>query len=151
MTSSLPSLFRDWRAAVLLLATACASPDRAAGECGDHVTILTTNNPTSAPDRTAGRAAPTAPAHATPTATTSATEPPVRSKRPCSGPNCSRGSDRFPTPPAPVPTSGPHVKEVAQLLDPVEQPDHESARAGDFTSPVPIRRASSIFHPPRVG
>jgi hypothetical protein len=50
-------------------------------------------------------------------------------------------------PSAPLPTSGPHGKEAAQALGAVEPPDRLSARLGDFISPRPIRRATTVFHP----
>lgn len=132
LISSLTALFRGWQAALLLVAVACASPGRAAAECGDHVVILT--NPTNQDG------------HATPA---TADVPP---KAPCSGPNCSRPPERPAPPLAPVSVSGPHGKEAAPLLGAVEPPDlAPSSRAADLTSPRPIRRATSVFHPPRAG
>ena len=144
MSSSLPSPFRGWRAAVLLVAVACASPNRVRAECGEYVTVLSANTKTCAADRIEGRATPFA------IPTTDTAESPARPKGPCSGPNCSGRPDHHPTPFAPVPPSGPHAKEVAQLLGAVAPSQGASSRLGDFISPRPIRRASSVFHPPRL-
>jgi hypothetical protein len=127
--------FRGWRAALLLVAAACATPGRAAAECGDHVVIL--NGPHARAN----------PGHAAPPAADESPAP----ARPCSGPNCSRRSGHHPAPPAPVPNTGPGGKEVAPILGAVEPPDGASARFDDCTSPRPIRRASTVFHPPRFG
>jgi hypothetical protein len=139
MASSLRSLFRGWWAALLLVVVACASPGRATAECGDYVVILNTNDPAS-PD---GRATP----FSTPTGSV---EHPASPKVPCSGPNCSRSPERHPAPFAPVSPPGPHGKEVVQTLGSVEPTDSASSRICDFISPRPIRRASSVFHPPRA-
>jgi hypothetical protein len=127
---------RGWRAALLLVVLACATPGRASAECGDHVLIL--NQPTARADQ-GGHAAPASDAPAAPP------------RAPCSGPNCSQGSDRHPAPFTPASPPGPHGKEVAQLLESVEQPDGLSVRACDFLSSRPIRRVSAVFHPPPLG
>jgi hypothetical protein len=139
MFAPLTSLCRGWRAALLLVAVACATPGRAAAECGDHVIILNAKASASRDGR------------ATPSSTEGAAESPVAPRPPCSGPNCSSAPERHPPPSAPVPSSGPTGKEAAQALVQIEQPDRASARVGDLMSPRPIRRASSVFHPPRVG
>jgi hypothetical protein len=135
MPFSLPSPFRGWRAALLLVVIACASPNRATAECGDYVVVLNANDPAS-PD---GRATPTG-----------MLDHPASPEVPCSGPNCSRAPDRHPAPLAPVSTAGPHGKEVVQTLGSVEPSDRASSRLCDSISPRPIRRASSVFHPPRA-
>ena len=122
-------------------------PNRAsAAECGEYVHHPEPQHlrPCAA-DRIEGRAT-------TPFAipTTDTAESPARPKGPCSGPNCSGRPDHHPAPLAPVPTSGPHAKEVAQLHGAVAPSDGASSRLGDFISPRPIRRASSVFHPPRL-
>jgi hypothetical protein len=139
MTCSPFSLLPGWRAALLLVAVVCAacgSPGRAAAECGDHVTIL--NRPTvqPTPEGTAS------PAAGVPLA------PPMA---PCSGPNCSGGSERHPAPLAPVSTAEPPGKAVAAIGGTVEPPGDASSRVGDLTTSRPIRRATSVFHPPRAG
>jgi hypothetical protein len=134
MTFSLSPVFRGWRAALLLVAVACASPDRASAECGDHVVILNAA-PQVNPD---GRAA------------TGVAERPASPKAPCSGPNCSRAPERHAPPFAPVSTSAPQGKEVVQVLDSVEPADGATTRVRDFISPRPVRRAASVFHPPRA-
>jgi len=135
MASPFLSPVRGWRAALLLVAVACASPNRASAECGEHVTVLT---PTASASLDA-RATP-APGAAV---------LPASPKVPCSGPNCSRAPERPAPPFAPAPTAEPQAKEVLQVPGAAEQPDGAASRLNDFTPPFPIRRSSSIFHPPR--
>jgi hypothetical protein len=132
MATSLPPLIRGWRAALLLVAVACATPGRARAECGDHVTIL--NGPVAKFD-----------------GASAAGHTPGPQKAPCSGPNCSRSPQRQAPDPAPAPTSGPQGKEAAVAAGSADERDGASARAPD---PVPgslVRRTTSIFHPPRLG
>jgi hypothetical protein len=134
MTSLFPSLVRGWRAALVLAVVACASPARATAGCGDHVVVLNQN-------------APSAGAHES--LAPGGTDHPLPQK-PCSGPNCSRAPERQ-APAAPAPDSGPDGKDSLQAPATFEPPDGAPSRQRDFTSPVPLRRAASIFHPPRVG
>jgi hypothetical protein len=136
MAFSFPPPWRDWRAAVLLVAVACASPDRASAACGDHVTVLAPAAAASPDSRE--------------TTPPGAAELPPAPKLPCSGPNCTRAPERNAPPFAPAPTAEPPVKEVLQTLDAVEQSDGSSSRLSEFTPPFPVGRASSIFHPPRA-
>lgn len=135
MPSTLPWPFRRWRVALLLVVIACATPGRASAECGDHVRIL---NGATADSSDNG----------TPAATD--TPSPAPGKAPCSGPNCSQAPERHSPPFAPAPPDSPQGKDVARLLGSVAMPDRGSAPVGDFASPLPVRRPSSIFHPPRV-
>ena len=96
MTVRFPSPFRGWRAALLLVSAACASPGRASAECGDHVIIL--NGPAAANSK-----APSAP---TPDALPAAPRPP------CHGPNCS-GSPAPKAPVAPLTAPTTQFKEQA--------------------------------------
>lgn len=132
MYLSLTPTFRGWRAALLLVAVACLSPGRAEAGCGDHVTILN---------------APANPDHVRPgTPETPAPAPP------CEGPNCSGNPSRDLPPLAPVTVAGPQVKEVVHNLALVGAPDGLRPPFNrDLTSPRPISRASSVFHPPRRG
>jgi hypothetical protein len=135
MTSLLPSLCRGWRAGLVLAAVACAAPARATAGCGDHVVILTQG----APGADARESfAPAGTDHALP-------------QKPCSGPNCSRAPERQAPPSAPAPNSGPDGKESLQVQGAVESPDGASSPRCDSRSAVPVRRATSIFHPPRAG
>jgi hypothetical protein len=134
MLSPLTSLFRGWRAALLLVVIACATPGRAAAECGDYVTVLNDQ-------ATNVRHAMPAPVGA-----------PASPKAPCSGPNCSRLPDRHAPLPAPAPVSVPHGKELAHVLGLLDPPDlAASSRTSAYISSRPISRATSIFHPPRAG
>jgi hypothetical protein len=136
MLAPLRSLFRAWRAALLLVAAACASPGRASAECGDYVVVLNGQTLTHSAER--------------PPSTSLTREAPADPKGPCSGPNCSRSPDH-PVPPfAPAPAPGPHGKEAAQTLGSDEPAECRSSRLDDFISPRPVRRAVSIFHPPRI-
>jgi hypothetical protein len=133
MRPPLPSPLRGWRAALLLVAAVCLSPERAAAGCGDHVTILT--------------GAANADRHAVP----GTPEAPI-SPVPCDGPNCSGAPTRHAPPLAPVSSFSPQAKEVVHSLGAVSDSDGPRASFDhDYTSPRPIRRSPSIFHPPRVG
>jgi len=138
MTTRLYSLFHGWRVALLLVVVACASPGRVSAECGDHVVILNANA-TSQPDRASSPPA------------AEKTDLPALPKAPCTGPNCSRVPERHSLPFAPVSTSGPQAKEVAQLSALVTSTDCAATSFDDFISARPVRRATSIFHPPRIG
>ena len=130
----LSSLIRSWRAALLLVVAACATPDRASAECGDHVIILN------------------APASSNHDAMPGAAEMPKPIKLPCHGPNCS-GSPTHDFPPlAPVAPVSSQLKELAQCL--ISVGDVDAPRPSfdrDMSSLRPTHRASSVFHPPRVG
>jgi hypothetical protein len=137
LTSPLRSLVHAGRVALLLVVVACSTPERAAAECGDYVTIL--NGSQSA-------------THAAPVSNLNPEQSPA--KPPCHGPNCSSSPAREfpPVPPAPT-TSTSTVKESARNSSAA---DTAAAALGspfdrDLTSPLPIHRASSIFHPPRLG
>ena len=154
MRSHLPSLLRGWRAALLLVAVACAPPQRAA-ECGDVVTIL------YAPGGSTSHAMPS-PAGAgdllVPT-------------RPCQVPNCQAATARHFPPLALVVPTEPQGKFPAQCLeqlDDANEPgesfdgDTSSPRRirantppasfdGEASSTRPVHRATSVFHPPRLG
>jgi hypothetical protein len=134
MRSRLCILVRDWRAALLLVAVACATPQRASAECGGYVTI---HNAPSAATR-----------HAMPPI---GKEPdvPAPARTPCQGPNCSDAPSRN-LPPVPVLPVSQHVKEHAtcQVLLGAAEPPHRSLDC-DTSFSRPVRRASIIFHPPR--
>jgi hypothetical protein len=130
--------FRGWRVALLLVATACATPGRAKADCGDHVLIL--NGPTV----NTGDPTPTTPG-------TAQSAAPHKKKAPCSGPNCSRSPQRQTPPPAPAPTPGPQGKEAAHTGAAEAPTAGPPGRVYDSTSPPPVRRADPIFHPPRIG
>jgi hypothetical protein len=132
MRAILPSpLFRGWRAALLLVAAVCLSPDRAAAACGDHVIIL------NAPGNSDRHAAP------------DASELPAP---PCHGPNCSGTPERDVPPLAPVTSINLQVKEMVQSLGLTGGGDTPRCSfERDCTSTRPIQRPNSIFHPPRVG
>src|SRR5262245_34061869 len=140
MVRSIPTLLRGWRVA-LLLAVACLTPGRASAECGDYVTIL------NGPGASAHQPMPGANDGATPNHEN--TPSPV--KPPCHGPNCSSTPD-LPFPPlAPIAPVGTQVKELTGHLHPATEADAGPGRAfdRDTTSARPIRRASSVFHPPQ--
>ena len=117
---------------MLLVAAACLTPDRAAAGCGDHVTIL---NGTSASDHQASRADTSEPA-----------------RLPCQGPNCSGEPFQHQAPLAPATTVAPQGKEIVQsTLEPSGDEGLPSLLGRDFSTAHPILRASSVFHPPRIG
>ena len=121
--------FRGLRVALLLVAGALLSPQRASAECGSHVTVL---NPAA---EARHDAMPPTDGHGQPLP-------------PCQGPNCSGAPERqFPTPAPPAPTGG-QVKELVSggLLDRTDPPHFSFARA--HTTARPIHRPFSIFHPP---
>ena len=129
MRETLPSLIRGWLAAMLLVAAACLTPDRASAGCGDHVTIL---NSSSQSDHQAGQS--------------------DQSKLPCQGANCSGEPLQHQAPLAPATTVAPQGKEIVQsLLGPSDDEGLRSLLDRDFSRTHPIRRASSVFHPPRFG
>lgn len=133
--SSLSLLLRVWRAACVVAIVACSTSQRASAGCGDYVTILNASaasphDAMSAMDDRGG------------------TETPVRP--PCQGPNCSSSPTRQVPPPAPPVPTGQQVKDRVQRLELIGDADtpRESINT-DNTSLRPIRRGSSIFHPPR--
>jgi hypothetical protein len=135
MLRSLLTLVRGWRAALLLVVVACASPSRASAECGSHVIIL---NSSAVGEQQ----------HAMPTPD----EMPAAPQLPCSGPNCSRTPDHpTPSPFAPVVTPDSGGKEAAHTLGMVEPPAGSPSYPESSLSSRPISRASSVFHPPRIG
>ena len=129
MISPLPSLIRNGRAALLLVAVACATPDRAFADCGDHVTILP-----AAVSRGGQTVTPDTPAPAVPP--------------PCHGPNCSRLPDR-PLPPSAVAPPTPTATEAALPSASGQPPAARGAFARDPSSSEPICRPLPVFHPPR--
>jgi hypothetical protein len=136
MRSSLCSLVRRWPAALLLVALACAAPQRASAECGGYVTI---HNSTSAATQ-----------HAMPPIGKDGAVP-ARWPAPCQGPNCSSAPARNQplVPSAPVtqlvkePATCPVQLGMAAL----------SHRKLDHDTPFsrPVHNPSSVFHPPRLG
>jgi hypothetical protein len=142
MISSLSSLLRGWPVVLLLVAWFGFTPGLALAECGYYLTI---------------RNAPLGSTHHP--STTSADHPipddvgtPSPLKRPCNGPNCSSSPVREFPPLAPITPASASVKEVAQSFSTL---DVEVNSAGSFgcglICPRPIHRASSVFHPPRLG
>lgn len=121
---------------MLFVVVVCASPQRAQAGCGDYVTILS--------------ATAVAKTHAMPPVQV-ADGVPAPARMPCHGPNCSGAPTRdFPASPA-SPVSQP-VKEQAQgLAHAIEADPFRGSLDLDFTSLRPVRRATSIFHPPRIG
>jgi hypothetical protein len=122
--------FRGWRVALLLVAGALLSPQRASAECGSHVTVL---NPTA---ESRHDAMPPADGHGQPLTP------------PCQGPNCSGAPER-PVPPVPPASTDGQIKELASgagLLDRSDPPHFPFDRAA--ASARPIHRPFSIFHPP---
>jgi hypothetical protein len=106
-------------------------PGRAAASCGDHVLILK--------GQTVEQPAKLDTAHRSPTV-------------PCDGPHCSGSPARESPPLSPVTTTGSSGKETAGVAgahDTCADPAAPFER--DSTSPRPVRRASSVFHPPRLG
>ena len=127
-----PLLVRGWRAALLLVAVACSTPGRASAGCGDYITY-----PDSHQDR-----------HAAPTADQHGSTP---AKSPCDGRDCSGKTPRDSLPIPAAPSVSPQAKEAARQLDVAGDSDPSSGPALlDPTSSRPIRRAPSIFHPPRA-
>jgi hypothetical protein len=134
MAHSLTSLFRGWRAALLLVAAAFATPGRATAECGDHVVILT---------------APLG-EHRPATAGSHTDAPPRPVKVPCHGPDCS-------APPAPADTlwtvpsaKDPRESNAAALAAAV---GHAATHSVEWSIPgpdcTPTSRPFAPFHPPK--
>jgi hypothetical protein len=131
MCQRFDSTFRAWRVALLLVAGALLSPQRASADCGSHVTVL---NPTaeSRQDAMPHTGAPTQPA------------------KPCQGPNCSGAPERnFPQPAPPAPTSGP-IKELVSGGSLFDRDDLPFTFERASTSARPIHRPLSVFHPPQA-
>jgi len=117
---------------MLVVAAACATPDRASAGCGDYVTIL---NGTSAGSHHDGP-----------------TEPGGPMKAPCQGPNCSGEPVRPQAPLAPAAPVVPQGKELAETIEGLLPGGGlPSYLQMDSSSERPVRRTSSIFHPPRIG
>jgi hypothetical protein len=137
MISQFLSPLRILRVALPLVVVACLTPNRASAECGDYVTIL---------NGTAAR-------HAFPGDTPDAAADPGRApvRPPCEGPHCSGSPARQAPPLAPVVPIGSQAKELTQHLGTDgSEADRGAACDRDMSSSRPIRRASSIFHPPRA-
>ncbi|HEV3437972.1 MAG TPA: hypothetical protein VG122_11460 [Gemmata sp.] len=142
MTTPHSFLLRSWPAVLLFVVSLGFTPGRAAAECGDYIGI---------------RNAPPGSTHHSSTTNIDRPIPdglgtPNPLKQPCHGPNCSSSPVREFPPLAPITPVSTWVKEVAQPFSPL---DAEITTAGsldrDLTSPRPIHRASSVFHPPRLG
>ncbi|MBP3956157.1 hypothetical protein J8F10_12775 [Gemmata sp. G18] len=71
--------------------------------------------------------------------------------KPCQGPNCSGKPLRDSMPVPPVPTVPVPVKDQVLRVAAPGGEEQGQLLAYDSTSPRPILRASSIFHPPRLG
>jgi hypothetical protein len=136
MFSPIPPLFRAGRVAALLVVVACLSPGRVEARCAHPNAIFKTNLLTVE-------------TKAESSAQTSQAEESSAPWTPCTGPECSGAPERPAPPLAPGAPAGAHAKEVAQALDVIEPLDGASSSVGNFTSPRPIRRACSVFHPPR--
>lgn len=135
MSFPLPSLIRYWRAGLLLAVGIAFTPGRARAECGDYITIH--------------NAAPGS-HHSQTTHNNLGERTPF--KLPCHGPNCSRSPERQSPPFAPPVVVGSPVKEQAQHVTAIDNDGTSSSSfARDNTSFRPIDRASSVFHPPRLG
>ncbi len=137
MRFSSHSRFGGWRAAFLLVAVACATPQNAQAGCGDHVIIVKESPATDRHSVSGGEeeGRPHAPV------------PP-----PCRGPDCSQSPTRNAPPIAPVAPAGPSVsvKALAPSAGPVDGADSPRASLHPTTtSSRPIKRATSVFHPPR--
>lgn len=134
VTSTLLSLFRSWRVALLLVAGVVLLPERgSASECGSHVIVL---NPTAESRH-----------DSMPLPATSGGEP---VKPPCNGPNCSGAPDRHAPPAPPVPTIGGQVKELVTAAGlPARDDPGRGSEANASHDAHPIHRSLSIFIPPR--
>lgn len=126
---SLPLLPNLLRSAFLPLAVAAfvlVAGGRATAGCGDHAVIL------KAADGSV-------PAQSAP-------------KPPCHGPNCSAKPPDHQAPP--ISTTVIQVVSAKEVLTALElsapSGGQPKRRAFEFLSPVPIHRASAIFHPPRA-
>lgn len=146
MKSIFSSLFFGWRVALLLVAVSCLTPGQTFAECGDYVVIRNAQTGT----------VPHASATSRHSSTTSP-EPgsdllkiPIPAKTPCHGPNCSGAPAHEHPPLVPVTSLSNQLKKQAQSSIPVEgEARTNSSFDRDQSSPHPIRRASSVFHPPR--
>ena len=128
MFSPITSLLRNGRAALLLVAVACLTPDRASAGCGNHTPIFS-------------------PALiASPDSPSAAVDAPTPAP-PCHGPNCS-GAPEPVLPPVAVAPPAPAAEAVLPT-----QPVLSGAARGSFARGpaqfAPIRRPLPVFHPPR--
>lgn len=131
MSSALSTPVRHWRVALLLAGGVLFAPSRAAAECGDYITIKHQSHTDSEYPES----------HDT---------SPI--KRPCHGPNCSTSPVRDFPPLAPVIPVVSRAKELAQPIEMAGKDTTQTARLSrDDSSPRPIHRTTSIFHPPRHG
>jgi hypothetical protein len=132
---------RLWTAAYLaLLAGVLAAPAPVRAECGDYVVR------TPAAEGAGYTGSQPMPAGIDPS-TKHAPTTPQRGRIPCHGPGCSRHS---PPPLVPVSTNPIQPDEWGTMLG--RQSGAGAAPAGrllDTAAPHPVRRASSIYHPPR--
>lgn len=135
MFASCPTPSRFWQAALLLVAVACLTPNRASAGCGDYVTILDGTGNVSQHSSSGTNHQPDFP------------------KPPCDGPQCSGSPTPTAPPLAPVAPVGSQSKELTQLLGTVSVSDTEPSFIYRYESHTsrPIDRATSIFHPPREG
>lgn len=139
-------LFRVWPAVLLLASWLGFTPGRAVAECGDYITIR--NAP---PGSTHHNSTRTGDTQTNNQPLSDGLEIPSPNKRPCHGPNCSSSPVRDHPPVAPIVPISTRMKESAQPLPSVQD---ESTTGSSFdrdrSSPHPIHRASSVFHPPRL-
>ena len=154
MITPQPTLRSLCSAVTLLMGWCCLTAGRASADCGDYVTI--TNIPHDSPNE--------GPQDSTRTPSNSSQYPlqhpmvdgsagartPLPFKLPCHGPRCSSSPARELPPLVPVSPVSSRDKEAAQSVLPFDP----GFLAGcsfdrDLTSPRPIDRASSVFHPPR--
>jgi len=115
-----------------LLAMSLLAPGAVHASCGDYLT----GNAHQAMPTTIGTAPNSTPVIPAP-------------HRPCSGPNCS-GRDSTPPlpPPAPAPVAGDDWGCAA--LVPLSQVPRFASWLLDSSTSLPVRRKSSIYHPPRL-
>jgi hypothetical protein len=137
MLFSFTYLIHAWRAVLPLVIAMFLTTGRASAECGDYVTIKTSAHPSNV-HRESGL-------------------PPADSKSsgipqiPCHGPNCSQSPTHIPSPLAPITVASEQVKELAQLfISRNEMLNRRLSFDRDDSFIHPIRRASSVFHPPRI-
>jgi hypothetical protein len=144
MHTQLFSLVRAWRAVTLLVVVVCLSPGRAAAQCGDYVKILNDVNLNNSPLHDA----PLARQHTTGRANESQPAP----QKPHHCPKCSNSPSRdVPSAPPAPPSTTVSVKVSPRHAAAEDFADKlTSAFERDFTSMRPIRRASKVFHPPRL-
>lgn len=126
---SLPAVRRCWWA-VAALAIACYTPTRAeAAGCSGHAPGFYSLIETDAAADPAGPVGEPAP-------------------KPCQGPNCSRAPLRDGLPPAPA--ASPQFKEQVRCFAfDADSPPASFDR--EAHSERPVKRTTSIFHPPRAG